>query len=320
MYAVGTPRPVAAQSLTLQHKQYIISKCVVSKFVELNGSLMIGTLQLVSSDLEVTRFFRALADETRLAIVRLLMLNDLRAGEVVTQLNLPANGVSYHLKHLREVGLLRDRRSSMDARDIYYSIDLDRLHALYRAAGDTLHPGMTSTDTKATVEWLDERPLRVLFLCTHNSARSQLAEGILRTLGRNQVEVFSAGNEPAEVHPMAIALLEAWDIDTSEHTSKSMDHFLGDTFDYVITVCDRVRESCPTFPNDPQEIHWSLPDPIGIEDEQERWRAFQHIRRELYTRLQYLLGLPHPATRRRFVIHHPTSQQQAGSFTQGEGN
>ena len=274
---------------------------------------MVGMMRPAPSHLEVTRFFRALADETRLAIVRLLMLNDLRAGEVVMQLNLPANGVSYHLKHLREVGLLRDRRSSMDARDIYYSIDLDRLHTLYRAAGESLHPGMAHTEKKATSELLDDRPLRVLFLCTHNSARSQLAEGILRSLGRDQVEVFSAGTEPADVHPMAVVLLEEWGADTSSHSSKSMAQFRDETFDYVITVCDRARESCPTFPNDPQEIHWSLPDPICIKDEQERWRTFRQIRRELYTRLQYLLSLPHPGTGRRFVIHHPTSQQLANT-------
>jgi protein-tyrosine-phosphatase/DNA-binding transcriptional ArsR family regulator len=273
---------------------------------------MIGTTELAAAEREVTRFFRALADETRLAIVRLLMLNDLRAGEVVQHLQLPANGVSYHLKHLRDVGLLRDRRSSLDARDIYYSIDLDRLHALYRAAGDTLYPGMAQTGGMLS-DVLDDRPLRVLFLCTHNSARSQLAEGILRSLGREQVEVFSAGTEPADIHPIAVALLAEWGADTSSHSSKSMEQFRDDTFDYVITVCDRARESCPTFPNDPQEIHWSLPDPIGIENEQERWRTFQQIRRELYTRLQYLLSLPHPGTGRRFVIHHPTSQQLANS-------
>jgi ArsR family transcriptional regulator, arsenate/arsenite/antimonite-responsive transcriptional repressor / arsenate reductase (thioredoxin) len=242
----------------------------------------------------------------------LLMGSDLRAGEIVAKLALSANGVSYHLRQLREAGLLRDRRSSVDARDVYYSIDHDRFHALYRAGNDTLHArigrgGGTSLDAP------DDRPLRVLFLCTHNSARSQLAEGIMRLLGRDQVEVFSAGTEPATVHPMAVALLHDWGIDTSTHTSKPMHQFFDATFDYVITVCDRARESCPTFPDDPQEIHWSLPDPIIIEDEQERWRIFQQIRRELYTRIQYLLNLRHPATGRRFVIHHPTFHQSANT-------
>src|SRR5918997_3744050 len=101
---------------------------------------------------DVVLFFKALADETRLAIVRLLALSDLRAGEVVQRLQLPANIVSYHLKQLRALGLLRDRRSSLDHRDVYYSVDLARLHALYAAAGDTLHPGIHAQEQVADAE------------------------------------------------------------------------------------------------------------------------------------------------------------------------
>ena len=248
---------------------------------------------------DVAAFFRALADETRLAIVRLLALTDLRAGEIAERLQAPQNAVSYHLKQLRSLGLLRDRRGGWDARDVYYSIDLERLHALYAQAGSTLHPGIACEPEAPSAPTQPDRPLRVLFLCTHNSARSQLAEAILRQLGADQVEVYSAGSQPTGVHPVTAELMEEWGLDPSRHASKAMDAFIGQHFDYVITVCDRVRETCPVFPGDPTRIHWSLPDPVAVQDEEEQRRVFEQVRRELLTRVRYLLSLPHPATGQR---------------------
>lgn len=272
---------------------------------------LVTSFTATDRSLNVVQFFKTLADEHRFAIVRLLALSDLRVGEVVERLRIPHNAVSYHLKQLRTLGLLRDRRSSSDARDVYYSVDLDRLAALYFAAGAALHPGMATADADDARASVSDRPLRVLFLCTHNSARSQLAEGIMRFFGGDQVEVFSAGSQPTELHPMTIELLEECGIDSSRHTAKSLDQFLDQTFDYVITVCDRVRESCPTFPNDPAERHWSLPDPTLIEDEEQRWRAFQQVRHELATRIRYLLSLRHPATGRRLHILSYVEARQA---------
>jgi len=254
---------------------------------------------------DVLPFFKALADETRLTILRLLALTDLKSGEIVEQVRVPQNAVSYHLKHLRALGLLRDRRSTADARDVYYSLDLDRLQALYTAAGDALHVEAAHPDSDATANGPTtdaDGPLRVLFLCTHNSARSQLAEGIMRYLGGEGVEVHSAGSEPTAVHPDALALLVEWGIDTTRHTSKSLDPFAGQAFDYIITVCDRVRDQCPVFPDDPVRIHWSFPDPALVADDEERRRAFCTVRRELMTRILYLLNVPHPATGRRLAI------------------
>jgi arsenate reductase len=132
--------------------------------------------------------------------------------------------------------------------------------------------------------------VRVLFLCTHNSARSQMAEGLLRNRSNGQIQVFSAGNQPSFVNPLAIRALREMRIDISDHRSKSLDQFLGQHFDYIITVCDRAREACPVFPGDPMRIHWSFPDPSAVEgSEDERYRAFRDTAIQLTTRIGYLL-------------------------------
>jgi arsenate reductase len=117
---------------------------------------------------------------------------------------------------------------------------------------------------------------RVLFLCTHNSARSQMAEGILRRLGGEGFEVFSAGTVETRVHPLAVTAMAEKDMDISSQRSKHMDEFAGEQFDYVITVCDNANESCPIFPGSPERIHWSIPDPSAVEGSEEvRLRAFR---------------------------------------------
>src|SRR5262245_56332549 len=112
---------------------------------------------------------------------------------------------------------------------------------------------------------------RVLFLCTHNSARSQMAEGLLRHLGGDRFEAFSAGTEATHVRPLAIRAMAEIGIDISGQQSKTLDRYLDEAFDVVITVCDDANESCPVFPNARARIHWSFPDPskaVGTEDEQ----------------------------------------------------
>lgn len=256
------------------------------------------------TSIDVIRFLRLLADESRQAIVRLLAQSDHRAGEIASVVRLPANAVSYHLKQLRAIGLLHDRRSSADARDVYYQLDVDRLHALFAAAGDALYPGMSAPlgqphEQRDTAPKLS-RPLRVLFLCTHNSARSQMAEAILRQMGGDQVEAFSAGSLPTEVHPEALATLREAGIDTAELTAKSLEQFIGEPLDYIITVCDRVRDICPSFPGDPAQAHWSIADPAVVEDDEQRAKAFREVLSELQVRIRYLLLLPHPGTGERF--------------------
>ena len=238
---------------------------------------------------EVVQFFRVLADQTRLAIVRLLVLSDLRAGEIAERIQLPQNAVSYHLKQLRTVGLLRDRRSSADARDVYYSIDLERMQSLYRHAGEVLQAVPLSDGHERSVAPDGTRPIRVLYLCTHNSARSQLAEALTRRYGGPDVAAFSAGDTPTAIHPMTSALLAEWQIDPVGQASKSLDQFTGQSFDFVITVCDRVREYCPTFPGAATQLHWSIPDPSAVVGEEERWAAFRAVRHEVDVRVRHFL-------------------------------
>jgi arsenate reductase len=133
----------------------------------------------------------------------------------------------------------------------------------------------------------DSAPIRVLFLCTHNSARSQMAEALLRHHGGARFEVFSAGTEVTRVHPMAIAAMDDIGIDVSGQRSKHLNEYLGEHFDYVITVCDAANEACPVFPGDPQRIHWSFHDPSAVQgSDAERQRAFDRVRDEISMRLR----------------------------------
>lgn len=126
-------------------------------------------------------------------------------------------------------------------------------------------------------------PTRVLVLCTGNSARSQMAEGLLRHDGGGEFEVFSAGTKPSQVRPEAIAAMREIGIDISGHHSKSVDEFVGQEFDYVITVCDNAKESCPVFPGKTNRIHQSFEDPPPPEvgDEATRRTIFRRVRDEI---------------------------------------
>jgi len=126
----------------------------------------------------------------------------------------------------------------------------------------------------------------ILVLCTGNSARSQMGEGLFRTEGGGGFEVFSAGTKPSSVRPEAIAVMKEIGIDISGHRSKSMDEFSGQAFDYVVTVCDSARDACPVFPAGSQRIHWSFADPAAVEgSEAERLSAFRRTRDQIHARV-----------------------------------
>lgn len=131
---------------------------------------------------------------------------------------------------------------------------------------------------------------RVLILCTGNSARSQMAEGLLRHLANDRFEVASAGVAPTQVRPEAIAAMREMDIDISHHRSKSVDEFSGQEFDYVITVCDNAKEQCPVFTGNTQRIHWSFDDPAEARgDERQKLAVFRRVRDEILDRLRLFI-------------------------------
>lgn len=137
-------------------------------------------------------------------------------------------------------------------------------------------------------------PFRVLFLCTGNSARSQIAEALLQRKGRGDFEVASAGSDPApHVHPLTLEVLGQYGIDWSSRRPKGLEAVCGREWDFVITVCDRARESCPSFPGQPVFAHWGMPDPaavVGTLDEQRH--VFQETLVYLSRRLDLMLSLP----------------------------
>ena len=236
--------------------------------------------------------FGLAAHPVRWRLLTELSRSDRRVRELTESLGAPQPLVSYHLGKLRSAGLLRSRRSSFDARDAYYSLDLERYGELVAEAGAALHPGLRLERTRPAGAARRSRRPRVLFLCTGNSARSQMAEALVRELSGGTVEARSAGSRPRPVHPSAVRVLAARGIDISGSSSKHVRRFARTRFDYVVSLCDRVREVCPELPGEPQTIHWSIPDPAAeAGDAAEVDAAFERTCAALETRLHFLLHL-----------------------------
>ena len=135
------------------------------------------------------------------------------------------------------------------------------------------------------------RRQRVLFLCTHNSARSQMAEGLLRSVAGDRYEVHSAGTEATSVRPEAIEAMREIGVDITGHESKTLERYIGEPFDWVVTVCDDAREACPVFPGAAHQDHWSLEDPSAATgNEQERLAVFRRVRDEISRRVTENFG------------------------------
>jgi protein-tyrosine-phosphatase len=241
---------------------------------------------------------KLLAHDLRWMLVAALAHGDARGQELAERVGRPPNLVSYHLRRLCGQGLVRPRRSAADGRDVYFQLDLDRVGALYQSAGAALHPALftTHSSTIPGARAARRRPVRVLFLCTHNSARSQMAEGLLRRAGGGQVTAHSAGTQPSALHPLAVETLAAQGIDLLGQHSKHADVFAGQSFDVVITVCDRAREACPAFPGAREQLHWSFPDPAAVRGAQAQRRAFADVAAGLGRRIHYLLPVIVPAS------------------------
>jgi protein-tyrosine-phosphatase/DNA-binding transcriptional ArsR family regulator len=225
--------------------------------------------------------------------VRWQLLNQLAASdrpvrELTALVGRPQNLVSYHLRALRTAGLVTSRRSSADGRDSYYSVDLGRCGELLRATGTALHPGLDAAPADPLTSGVD---VSVLFLCTGNGSRSQIAEGLLRDMTDGAADVASAGSRPKPVHPNSVRVLADRGIDISGARSKHLDEFTDRHFDAVVTLCDRVREVCPDFPGDHRRIHWSISDPsLEGETDDESRPAFERTADELERRIRFLIA------------------------------
>jgi protein-tyrosine-phosphatase/DNA-binding transcriptional ArsR family regulator len=237
---------------------------------------------------------RLLAHDLRWSLLQCLMTGDYQVHELVALLQQPMNLVSYHLKQMRDASLVSARRSDADGRDVYYSVELDTLRQAYLAAGSALHPALITMDESPSLHPTALPRTRVLVVCTHNSARSQMAEGLLRARGGGQIEVYSAGSHPTRLHPEAVRVMDAAGIDIRGQHSKSLSEFEGQAFDYVITVCDQAREICPTFPGGAVYTHWGFADPTAHEDRTARAHAFEQTAKRLAGRVDYFLARLQP--------------------------
>jgi ArsR family transcriptional regulator, arsenate/arsenite/antimonite-responsive transcriptional repressor / arsenate reductase (thioredoxin) len=231
-----------------------------------------------------------LSDPMRWQLVVELGRSDRRVGELVQLVGKPQNLVSYHLAALRHAGIVSARRSSADGRDVYYRAELLRCRDLLGEAALSLHPGLSLAPTPPAVQPRRARP-RLLFLCTGNSARSQIAEALAEHRSAGTVEARSAGSHPKPLHPTAVRVMAERGVDISGRPTKSLTRFARSRFDRVITLCDKVREVCPDFPGAPIAAHWSIADPASAGDgEKATYPAFQHVTDEIESRVALLLA------------------------------
>ena len=266
---------------------------------------------------------RLLGDPVRWRLMRQLASGDQRVRELVAAVGQPQNLVSYHLRQLRLGGLVTPRRSSFDGRDTYYHLDLDGCARALTGAAAALHPGLASLASApgglslaglvgpasapaapgadgltslasgfaaAGQGDVTLAPRRVLFVCTGNSSRSPMAEGLLRHRAGMQVAAASAGIRPKPVHPHAVAVMrDRFGLDIAGHRPVQVTAAARERFDYVISLCDKAREACPEFTGHPGLIHWSLPDPAAGEGGLAGYPAFERTAAELDARIGFLL-------------------------------
>ena len=236
------------------------------------------------------RFLRLAGHPLRCRLLSELARGDRRVGELCELAGRRQSLVSYHLRQLRDGGLVSTRRSAADGRDTYYVLDLAGCGELLSSAGVALHPGLARTSgPRARPERRSARA-HVLFLCTGNSARSQIAEALCELLSGGAVRSASAGSHPKPVHPNAVRVMHERGIDIAGRRSKHLNELAGERFDYVISLCDRVREVCPDFPGRPEQLHWSIPDPAREPgSDEETLAAFERTAVELRTRIGFLI-------------------------------
>lgn len=209
---------------------------------------------------------KAQGEPQRLQIFMMLFAGECCDCDIEAAVCLLQNPASHHLRSLRKAGLEEAQRRPLDV--------------LLRQQ-NTAMPNQETT-----------RKQRVLILCTANSARSQMAEGVLRRLSGDRYDVFSAGSRATFVNPFAIQAMDEIGVDLRNHTSKTYDQFLGQPFDAVITVCDNAAEACPFLPGQYRRIHWSFPDPAAVEGDEAKLQAFRDVRDGLIERFKAFIAEP----------------------------
>lgn len=222
---------------------------------------------------------RLAAHPLRWRLLTELAGGDHRVRELTALLDQPQNLVSYHLRLLRDGGLVTTTRSTFDGRDTYYHLDLDRVAAALAGVGTALHPALAGPPSAPR----RSHRIAVLFVCTGNGARSPIAEALLRHHTAGRVGVASAGTRPrAELHPHTVRVLhDEFGIDATGRP-RHLDTVAHRHFDHVITLCDKAREACPEFGHDPRRTHWSIPEPT-------RYPEFRRTAADIDARVRHLL-------------------------------
>jgi protein-tyrosine-phosphatase/DNA-binding transcriptional ArsR family regulator len=236
-----------------------------------------------------------------------LAQSDRRVDELTELVGQSQPLVSYHLRRLGAAGMVSSRRSAKDRRAVYYRARLECCGAALAAVGPALHPGLHRQASPRPDLAAQRRrsPVRVLFACTGNSARSQIAEALLRRSAGAAVHVVSGGSHPRPVHPHAITVMAERGIDISRWRSKPLTEFTGERLDYVITLCDKVRERCPEFAGAGVRIHWSIADPSsGPYGGRVSAARFRDLATELDERIGWLIWTISEGSRTMKEIHH----------------
>lgn len=252
-----------------------------------------AAVAISGQDTAAPAFVRLVAHPLRWQLLSQLANSDHRVRELVTLIDKPQNLVSYHLRQLRDGGLVTSTRSTFDGRDAYYHLDVDRCASALAATAAALHPGLPRAPAPQVppAETWPRRPA-VLFVCTGNSARSPVAEALLRHHTAGHLDVVSAGTRPKpRLHANTVRVLrEAYDIDISGQRPRPLDAVAEHPFDHVITLCDKARETCPDLDHHPRRAHWSIPDPASAGDtDRASYPAFQRTTADIDSRVRHLL-------------------------------
>jgi protein-tyrosine-phosphatase/DNA-binding transcriptional ArsR family regulator len=262
---------------------------------------------------KVPDFVLAAGHPIRWAILYELARSDRQVSELATVIGAGQSLVSYHLGRLRESGLVIGRRSAEDGRRTYYRTDLEQCSRLIEASGRALHPGIGSRPFNERALG-GQRQLRVLFLCTGNSARSQMAEAFMSREGDGSWECESAGDTPRQIHQNAIHAMARAGLDITGQRSKPISEVSSRRFDHVVTLCDRVRSHVPEFPG-ARSSHWSVPDPVDDgRPDTETLPAFESVAEEIRRRVALFAMLANEAPQEQAAaVSHPRFPTKSAS-------